>query len=66
MCDSWDRKQAESVLKSEADLLKITLSEQQIKKLLDFGELVFEGNKRLNLTGKLNWPILVYKHSSLS
>ncbi len=62
LSDHWTRERAESVLLAEAAKLKISLSNTQCQQLLAFGELVFEGNQRLNLTGKLDWPILIYKH----
>lgn len=62
LTDAWNRERGASSLSNEARNLGIQLSEEQIKKLLDFGELVYEGNQRLNLTGKLDWPTLVYKH----
>ena len=57
-----DKRQAAELLAQEAGKFEIELSETQISKLLAFGELVMEGNKRLNLTGKLDWPTYLYKH----
>ena len=44
-----DKRQAAELLAQEAGKFEIELSETQISKLLAFGELVMEGNKRLNL-----------------
>ncbi len=54
-----ERTEAAQILANQSDL---SLSVAQIQRLLQFGDLVMEGNRRLNLTGQLDWPTFVYKH----